>query len=207
MPTDIEVVPSPRPEPGQEPPLPGYHELLNQLCDEFKVPGSHDFSGAIEYIKEHYPTSTKKFIDWYLSQHFQPNTTHMELIAQNSVTVEGRNRLAQSYVQPARQRVLHLVHHRSSVRAIQSQASMIENFFQCFPEGERFIQPLMSLRDTLIELYSLMSHNYEYVADEARGYGEITPEQIQQVAAEQEEAGYTGPRPTRFEHLDLFDED
>lgn len=204
MPPDIELVPSPRPKPGQEPPLPTYHELLSTLCDEFQVPGSPTFSEAIRYIKEHYPKTTKKFLDWYLSQHATPIPIHMELIAQRSITGEGRHAIAQSYVGPASHRIQHLVTHQGSIRDTRRQARLIESLIESFPERERFIDPLMTLRESLIELYSFMSPNYEQADPEFESDGELTYERIQQVAGEQE-AEYTGPRPTRFEHL--FDED
>jgi len=205
MPIDIDIVSSPRPEPGQEPPLPTYHELLNLLCDEFSVPGSHDFRGAIRYIKEHYPSPSKKFLDWFLSsQVSEPIPSVLDLVNHSALTPEGRLRIAQSYVEPTTQQIRRLIVNQDSLLNARRQARLIENLIQCYPEGERFSIPLMALRENLIELYSFMSPNYEATDEDT---GEPTPERNQATARElqKEVEPYDGPRPTRFEHL--FEED
>jgi hypothetical protein len=50
--TFIEVVSSPRPEDGKEPLLPTYHELLEQICTRFKIPGSPSFWDALNHIEQ-----------------------------------------------------------------------------------------------------------------------------------------------------------
>jgi hypothetical protein len=45
----IEIESAARPE--VEPPLPGYHELLDLLCRELGVPGSPTFREAVAYVK------------------------------------------------------------------------------------------------------------------------------------------------------------
>jgi len=49
----IELVLSPRPEDDSWTP-PTYHEMLDHLCKELKVPGSPNFWEAVQYIKERY---------------------------------------------------------------------------------------------------------------------------------------------------------
>lgn len=200
---DIEIVPSPRPEPGQEPPLPTYHELLNILCDEFHVPGSPTFSEAVRYIKEHHSSTTEKFQDWFRSQSSEPSLLHLGLITLHSITPEGRERIAASYIEPGSHFAQRLManHPRESVLGVRLAATHIENLIQCFPESERFCEPLMTLREVLIEIYSYMSPNYEaepeYEEDplpaSARGRVSepVTPE----------EPPYEGSRPTLFERL------
>lgn len=41
----ITIVESPRPEPGQEPPLPSYHDMLGEFCDRFHVLGDVVYTG------------------------------------------------------------------------------------------------------------------------------------------------------------------
>jgi hypothetical protein len=48
----IVIIESPRPEEGKEPPLPGYHELLEYLCTELRIPGSPTFWDAVSYLRE-----------------------------------------------------------------------------------------------------------------------------------------------------------
>jgi hypothetical protein len=215
MPPDIELVPSPRPEPGQEPPLPTYHELLNTLCDEFNVPGSPTFSEAIKHIKDHYLSTTKKFINWCVLEGHGSSPNALALIEEYSATPEGRRRIAESYIIPAQQRLNRALFDRPEARRL---ALIIETLIGIFPEFERFTPPLITLREVLIDLYGFLSPNYELVSEPNEVHhfehldrlrttesdGELTYERIQQVAGEQE-AEYTGPRPTRFEHL--FDED
>jgi hypothetical protein len=195
----IKIIPSPRPEPGQEPPLPTYHELLNHLCDEFSVPGSHDFRGAIRYIKEHYPSITLKFLEWCQLEGHGSNENAMRLIETYSRTPEGRQQIAQAYITPAQQRLHRALRGHSEARQL---ALTIETLINSFPAVERFSPPLITLREVLIDLYGFLSPNYEPVPEND---GEITYERIQQVAQEAE--AYTGPRPTRFEHIFEEDED
>lgn len=50
---NIKVISSPRPE-NDNIPLPTYHEILNYICDEFKIPGSPSLWDAVNYIKRKY---------------------------------------------------------------------------------------------------------------------------------------------------------
>jgi hypothetical protein len=166
---DIEVVQSPRPEDGHEPPLPTYHELLSTLCDEFHVPGSQTFSEAIRYIKGH--RTTEMFEDWFKGQYSEPSSHHLELVTRHSVTPEGRERIAASYIEPARQHAQRLMATPgASTRAIRVVTNRIENLIQCFPEEERFCEPLITLREVLIEIYGYMSPNYEAIPDQEPQY-------------------------------------
>ena len=48
----IKIIPAARPEDGEEPPLPGYHQCLAHLCDELRVPGSPTFLEAVADVKK-----------------------------------------------------------------------------------------------------------------------------------------------------------
>jgi hypothetical protein len=47
----IKIISADRPEDESKYELPKYHELLNYLCDEFKIPGSPSFKEAVNFIK------------------------------------------------------------------------------------------------------------------------------------------------------------
>lgn len=47
----IEIIESPRPEDGKEPPLPTYHEMLDYLRTELEIPGAQSFWSAVQYVK------------------------------------------------------------------------------------------------------------------------------------------------------------
>ena len=162
-PTNIEIVPSPRPEDGQEPPLPGYHALLDALCSEFHVPGSPSFWEAMQYIKEHsYPTMMQRFRDWCVLEGHGASDNAVRLIETYAATPEGRQRIAEAYVVPAQQRLHRALRGLPEARRL---ASIIETLISIFPEGERFCPPLITLREVLIDLYGFLSPNYELVSE------------------------------------------
>jgi hypothetical protein len=204
---DIEIVESPRPEPGQEPPLPTYHELLNTLCDEFHVPGSHDFLGAIRYIKDHpYPPTVQRFRDWCILEGHGSSAIVLRLLETYAVTPEGRQRIAESYIVPARQRLHRALREPSEARQL---ALIIETLISIFPESERFCHPLIILREVLIDLYGFLSPNYERNPDQDYvGEPEYEEDPLPASARGRvsdpltpEEPPYEGPRPTLFERL------
>jgi hypothetical protein len=130
----------------------------------------------------------QKFLDWSLKQLHETNTRTLTIIEEAAETREGRQRIALSYLNPARQRLQFILHgHPPSIirdghwREARRLCSTLEELINLFPEEERFNTALMSLREVLIELYSSMSPNYEHVSDPV------------------ESETYDGPRPTRFE--------
>jgi hypothetical protein len=173
---DIEVVSSPRPEDGHEPPLPTYHELLNTLCDEFHVPGSPTFSEAVRYIKDHsYPPTIQRLRDWCILEGQGSSDIVLGILETYAVTPEGRQRIAESYINPARQRAQMMIANGATMRDTTRQAALIESLIQCFPEQERFCPPLMYLRQVLLDLYRYMSPNYEPVPYQDPEYEDPTP--------------------------------
>jgi hypothetical protein len=204
---DIEVVSSPRPEDGHEPPLPTYHELLNTLCDEFHVPGSPTFSEAVRYIKDHsYPPMIQRFKNWCILEGHGSSDIVLKILETYTVTPEGRQRIAESYVAPAQQRLHRALREPSEARQL---ALIIETLISIFPEGERFYPPLITLREVLIDLYGLLSPNYERNPDQDYiGEPEYEEDPLPASARGRvsesvtpEEPPYEGPRPTLFEHL------
>jgi hypothetical protein len=107
----------------------------------------------------------------------------LELLEQYADTEAGRFRLAQSYVRPA-ELLMRGATGEGPVNTQEAQRAClhIESFIAIFPEGERFIEPLMSLREHLLDLYAYMSPRYNLGEQE-----EPSPEP------------YTGPRVSRYE--------
>ena len=188
MPTNIEIVDSPRPE--VEPPLPTYHALLDALCEEFNVPGSPTFWQAMTFIKEHHMGITQKFTNWYKSIFKSERLSDRlaGLFQEQAVTPEGRLRIVASYVHPARIKLETLQQEQEPIRksGARREALVIENLIAILPERERFSEPVMALRRTFFELITLVQRGAEPPTDE--------------------NPPYTGPRPTRFERL-LFNND
>lgn len=125
----------------------------------------------------------QRFLDWSLRILHETNSRTLAIIEEHANTREGRERIALSYVEPVRQRMQAILNAPNlSLRRLPQRLCLnIEMLINLFPEEERFNPPLMTLREVLIELYSSLSPNYEWVPDPE----EPTP--------------YEGPRPTRFE--------
>ena len=86
----------------------------------------------------------------------------IELLERYADTVEGRFRIAQSYVVPAERMMQMAIHAEpGSTQEARRVCLQLENFIELFPEGERFMGPLMSIRESLIELYAYLSPRYE----------------------------------------------
>jgi hypothetical protein len=93
----------------------------------------------------------------------------------------------------------YLMTHPASVRETRRLTRLAEGLIQCFPVAERFCTPLMTIRESLINLYSLMSPHYNLVEDTD---GEVFFEHSRASQRTQKaEPPYNGPRPTRFDRL------
>lgn len=62
----IEIIEAERPE-YDKPNLPGYHEILNYICKELKIPGSPTIWSAVDWIKERF--SYKPVVSYYAETH------------------------------------------------------------------------------------------------------------------------------------------
>ena len=136
------------------------------------------------------------FLDWSTNQLHEITPQGLIFIEAAAETLEGRERIAQSYVVPAQQRLHRALQNPSRARRL---CLIIEGLIQCFPIEERFCPPLITLREVLIDLYGFLSPNYERIPDEGEDWKDEAPTPVEP------EPEYTGPRPTRFERL--FNED
>ena len=116
-----------------------------------------------------------KFIDWLLiGQHSindpsEVNPHHaLMTIEFHAGSKDGREMIARLYLS----RVRDILRNPQTEREAREAILSVENLIQCFPEDERFIEPVRNLRATLSSLAQ---------------YEGPPP--------------YTGPRPTRFERL------
>ena len=129
----------------------------------------------------------QRFMDWARASTPTMADYAIELLERYADRVEGRFRIAQSYVIPAERMMQMAIHAEpGSTQEAQRVCLQLENFIGLFPEGERFIErfiePLMSLRECLIELYAYISPRYTW-----------------DHKAPRPEEPYTGPRVSRYE--------
>jgi hypothetical protein len=103
----------------------------------------------------------QRFLDWARLTNPTMADYALELLEQYADTEAGRFRLAQSYVRPAELLMRGATGEGSgSIQEAQRVCLYIESFIGAFPEGERFIAPLMSLREHLLDLYAYLSPRY-----------------------------------------------
>jgi hypothetical protein len=140
----------------------------------------------------------ERYIDWYLARQVSgptslSSTTFREIVSEYIQTRDGRQRLAQSMLNPSRIRIQS--HHQNGlrVRPLRRHILEIENFLAILPDGERFTIPVEELRNILVELIALLD-----VASN-RPRSESLP-------SDPEVEGYEGPRPTRFERIFMDEE-
>jgi hypothetical protein len=91
--------------------------------------------------------------------------TRDRLIESYSDTPEGRLRLAESYVRPSQLQMQDAL--KEGRRAARRVCRQLEDFLVCFPPDERFSEPLIRVRESLIELYAYLSPRYKRIGGRA----------------------------------------
>lgn len=107
----------------------------------------------------------EKFIQWNrrrngpLSRGLSLNVLD-QLLGQYSDTREGRETLARAYATFVQNQVQNAVTSGISLRYSKEVCLRVEEFIPCFPEEERFSEPLLGIRESLKKLYAYMGLRY-----------------------------------------------
>jgi len=113
----------------------------------------------------------KKFLEWFNGQYLVkcPEGFTNPMLGYHASTRTGRDAIAKSYLN----RVQTKLDVPQGLDGIRQIIFSIETLISCFPEKERFSEPVTALRETLCRICS-------------------KPEEV---------GVYTGPYPTRFERI------
>lgn len=134
----------------------------------------------------------ERFIQWFTQWEREGATCTItaeardKLIESCADTQEGRLKLAEQYVIPAQQQMQNVL--KGSRLAARRVCLRLEGFLACFPPGERFSDPLIRIRESLIELYAYLSPRYERQPD-----GVVSTDYSRRVSEP-----YDGPRVSRY---------
>lgn len=106
----------------------------------------------------------QKFIDWSKGHLYDDDISSraLTIIERYADSIEGRELIARSYIEPARQRLQRAIQDTSEARRT---CEAIESFINLFPIEERFNTNLITLRVVLLTLYGFLSEQ-ENVSDQ-----------------------------------------
>lgn len=94
----------------------------------------------ISWVRESLESSLGEVWGWFVEEY--------------TSTREGREQLAQAYVGYSQVQIQDAINGTRS--AAQGVCLRIEGFISCFPEEERFSEPLIRIRENLMELYAYL---------------------------------------------------